>query len=359
MAAAEQARQRPLLKLVTCQSRSLDAKFQHSQETKLATQAELMRAKLAKFERQVAREPAAAEILNEHVETLAAQTVAADKRVVELEGEVDSAREELFFRENENHSLQTSLGLIVSEKSRLSHRLTESDSAVDKARSQLDQKKTALTAAEAERDKLAALFKTDERRPTKANAPSTRLEVMSSSAVGESELWLGMLARTETNRATKRKVVDAIVSGDTVDKKVALLQKSLQVKECQVQELEQSRLTLIEVADALLKTFKMRDTALASANERIKFMDKRVVQLEAGANLAKSQERIDEIDEINSQPPCERQERTVTDDARKKARMNWTELLQELDNYVSHNGKYSERIRVRSSEKLLADTITL
>lgn len=358
MAAAEQARQRPFLKLVTRQSRSLGAEFQHGPETstiELPNEAEMMRAKLAEFERQVAPEPAAAKLPTEHVETLAVRTVAADERVVELRGEVDSAREELIFRENENHSLQMSLDLIVSENLRLSRRLTESDSAVDKARSQLEQKKTAFTAAKAERNNLTALPKANERRPIKANTPSTRLEVMSSSAIAEAERWLGLLARTERNRAAERKAVDAIVASNTVDKKVALLQNSLQVKECQVQELEQSRLTLAEVADALLKTLKSRDTALVSAEDRIKFLAQRVVQLEAEANLARSQETIEEI---NSPLPRERRARTVIDWTDRKARINWTELLQELDNYVSHNGKYSERTRVRGSEKLLADTIT-
>jgi chromosome segregation ATPase len=359
MAAAEKARRQPLLKLVTYQSRSLGAECQHRLETsiiELPNQAELMHAKLAEFERQVARQPTAAEIPNEHVESLTAQTAAADKLVVELGSEVDLAREELFSLENENYSLQTSLALIGNEKSRLSRRLTESDSAVDKARSQLAQKKTALTAAEAERNRLAALHIANERRPTKANPPSTRPEVMSSSALAEEELWLGLLARAETSGAAERKVVDAIIAGNTVDKKVVLLQNSLQAKECQVQELEQSRLVLIEVAGALLKTFKMRDTTLASAEERIKFLAQRVVQLEAEANLAESQETIEEI---NSQLPCDRQERTVTDGAHRKAHINWTELLQELDDYVGYKGKYSERNLVYGSEKLLADTIAL
>jgi chromosome segregation ATPase len=314
-----------------------------------------MHAKLAKFERQVAREPAAAEILNEHVETLAARTVAADDRFVELGYEVDAAREELIFRENENHSLQTSLGLIVSENSRLSRRLTASDSAVDKARSQLEQKKAAFTAAEAERDNLAALDKAKERHPIKASTQSARLEVMSSSAVAEAEFWLGLLARAETSRTAQGNAFDAIVASNAVDKKVALLRNSLQVKECQVQELEQSRSTLIEVVDALLKILKTRDSALASAEDRIKSMAQQMVRLEVETNLAKSQETIEEI---NLQLPCECRERTVTDGARNKARTNWTELLQELDNYVSHNGKCSERIRVRGSETLLVDTIT-
>jgi len=50
-------------------------------------------------------------------------------------------------------------------------------------------------------------------------------------------------------------------------------------------------------------------------------------------------------------------ERTVAYVTRDRPRMNWAELLQELDNYVRDNSRHSERIRVRVSETLLADTI--
>jgi hypothetical protein len=352
-AAAEQARQRPLLKLVKCHSRSGGAELQREL---LPNEAEQIRAMLVELEQRVARDPAAAKVPNEYAETLTAQTAAADRWVAELTGEVDAAREALLLQENENYPLQTSLGLIVCENSRLSQRLTESAAALGRASSQHKQKTMALTVAEAERNKLAAAVDEANRwRPTKTNTPHSCPEVMSSTAVAEAEQWLRLLVRMEKNRAAERRLTDAVVARDTTDKKLALLQNSLQVKEYQVQELEQSRSTLIEITDALLKTFKMRDTAPAHSEERIRFLSQRVAQLEAEASLAKGQETIEEI---NSKLLCERQEFAVAGDVGKNVQVNWTELLHKLEIYVRQNRKYSGRLRARASETLLSDTIT-
>ena len=56
----------------------------------------------------------------------AARAATADKRVTELEDELGLARERLALEENENHSLQISLDLTISENSRLSSQLAES-----------------------------------------------------------------------------------------------------------------------------------------------------------------------------------------------------------------------------------------
>lgn len=93
---------------------------------------------------------------NERREPLAVQAEATDRRIGELEAELDSAREKLAILENQNLSLQTSLDLIARENLRLSHRLTESNATVDKARLQIERIKTVLRAAEAERKILVA-----------------------------------------------------------------------------------------------------------------------------------------------------------------------------------------------------------
>jgi hypothetical protein len=359
MTAAEQARQRPLLKLVARESPSLGAEFQYTLETKEiepSNESEQVRPALAKFKGEVAQESAAEEMLIERLEILVAETPVVDKGVVELAEEVSSARETLLFRENENRSLQASLALLVSENSRLSHQLAESHSAIDRARSQLVQKTTALTMAEAESNKLAAAVdKANETPSTKANIPKTDLEETSSSAIAEAELWLSLLARTEMNRTAERKAADAIVARKKADTKLALLQNSLEVKDRQVHELEQSRSTLIEITDTLLKTVKMRDTALLRAEERIKLLIQQVAQREVGTNLANG---WGTNGKINSQQSCESKEDAATDDVGKVARVNWTVLLQELEKYVRHSDKYFGRIRVHASETLLADTIT-
>ena len=75
------------------------------------------------LEQQVVPQSAVAPTLMDRWETLAARAArvsSADKRIAELESELDAAREALVLRENEHHSLQTSLDLIGGDNSRLS-----------------------------------------------------------------------------------------------------------------------------------------------------------------------------------------------------------------------------------------------
>jgi hypothetical protein len=86
---------------------------------------------------------------------LAVQAEATDRRIAELEAELESAREKLIILENQNLSAQTSLDLIADENLRLSRHFRESDPTVDKARLQIERIKIVLRAAEAERKILA------------------------------------------------------------------------------------------------------------------------------------------------------------------------------------------------------------
>ena len=315
----------------------------------LTNELEPARTKLAELEQQLAREIAAARILKDHSDALAAHGAAGDKRVAELEGELGSVREQLVLRENENRSLQNSLDQIVGENSRMSRRLAESDAAADKARHQHEQLKTALAAAEAERAKLAAAIEeANEKRQTETNTLNTRLEATSSRALAAEKLLAevrqSLLARTEENNAAERKMADATVARNATDKKLELLQSSHQVKERQIHELEQLRNKLVDRTNALMATVKARDTALLRAEERVVLLGERVAQLEAAteANMAKHHETVEDL---NTQLQCERMERTVAEGALKKARSSYADLQREFDEHVRHNGRLSERPR--------------
>jgi hypothetical protein len=135
------------------------------------------------------------------------QSRAVNKRVAELEDELDSARESLTLRENENRSLQTSLNLIVSENSRLSRRLAESEVAADEA---------------------------TEKRRTETNTLNTCLEAVPSRVIAAEKLLTGvlqsLLARNDEKRAAERKVVDGTDACDAFDKTLERLQNPLLTK---------------------------------------------------------------------------------------------------------------------------------
>lgn len=157
VAATEQVRRRPLLRAVPNHPQ-LSAARPETTQTESATEGGAKRALFTQTERQ-AREAAAEWILNARRETLAARAAraaAADKRIGDLEADLELARERIAFLENENHSLQSSLDITAKENSRLSDRVQVGDAACNRARSQLEQTQSTLSSTEVERDKLAS-----------------------------------------------------------------------------------------------------------------------------------------------------------------------------------------------------------
>jgi chromosome segregation ATPase len=181
----------------------------------------------------MARDAAAAWILNARRETLAARAEKAkakDEWIAELESKLATALERISFQDNENQSLQMSLDLTVIETLRLSSRLSESNTTAEELSSQLEQYKT----KDAERDELAA----------------------------------------------------------EIDRKIELLQNLIQVKERRVQKLERARSKLINDTQKLLRTCAKRDQALARAEERISSLTELFGQLETKADFATRKGKI-------------------------------------------------------------------
>jgi chromosome segregation ATPase len=256
---------RPLMEPVSCHYSVAGAKSERDQDTsanKTSNDAE-------RAEQQMAREAAAAWILNARRETLAARAAkakAAEERIAELEAKLDTALERIAFQANENQSLQTSLDLTLSENLRLSNHVSESDAKLKEISSELEQLKT----SEAERNKLSSV----------------------------------------------------------VDKKIELLQNLLQVKERRVQKLEQARLKLTDDTKTLLRTCAKRDQALARAEERISSLTELFAQLETKVDLATNKGRLVER---HSRLQREQRESPTAEGSGKMTRSNVNLWKRELD----------------------------
>ena len=177
--------------------------------------------------------------------------VTANTANAELKVGLGAVREEIVHKENENHSLQTSLDLLMSENSRLSRlllvsaatgqkRIAELESELgsvrqalllrldeyrslkasldvaNEAHSQLERKQAALLAAEAELDKLAlAVDEANEKQRTEINTLHTHLEAVSARAVAaerrvaELEGELGSLRQARLSREDQSRVLEA------------------------------------------------------------------------------------------------------------------------------------------------------
>ena len=317
----------------------LDQAQQHGRSSEiaksdLADELTTVRGRVAELERNLVQEVNSVRALSDEKHAVADHAAAADKRIVELEAETTHSRERLVLLENEKRSLQGSLDSLVAENSRLSRRVTETENALTGARSRIEQIETALTASEQQCNKFTgAIDEANERRQTEGNALNLRLEAMQSRASAAEKL-LGevrqsLITRTEENRQSERKVVEATVARNSTEKKLEQLLGSLQTQERQVKDLETSRATLVERSNTLLKTVKARETALARAEERIQALSERVTQMEndAEANRSKTEKRVEEL---NSALQRERLERAVTEGALEATRKNYAELQREL-----------------------------
>jgi chromosome segregation ATPase len=223
------------------------------------------------LERQATHKLLAPRLLNRQVQTLNDLTSAATQRITDLENELDLAREEIAYRDNENRSLQKSLELTNDENRRLSEHLVTSDATARHAFTQLKLMKAALLRLDAERRRTsAAADKANEARRSESESFATRLNVMASCAATADQLLAGM----------RRNLLE----------KFELLQGLLRIKECHVNELTRSRSKLIERTKALLKALTIRDMALLQKNHNIKLL---VDQLaERGSELRNSQQAI-------------------------------------------------------------------
>lgn len=293
-----------------------------------------VRGRVAEVERQLLLETNNARALADENQTLSAHSAAADKRMVELEGELSATKERVVLLENEKRSLQNSLEQMISENSKLTRRINETDNTLASVRTRLEQVETALATSENERNKLtAAVDEANERRQAECNTLNLRLEAMHSRATAAEKL-LGevrqsLIARTEENRLSERKVIEATIAKNAVEKKLEQLLASLQGQERQIRDLDGSRATLVERTTALTKTVKSREAALARAEEKIQALTDQVKQLEIDAeqNRIKTEKRIEELSAALQR---EKMERAVAEGALEATRKNYAELQREL-----------------------------
>ena len=290
-AAAEQARPPQLRReQVTLQSARAEFNFAAG-KTKFDLAKDLEEAieKIALLERRLSQETEAAGTLRERVQTLTAEGEAAGQRAAILEIELGTARDRLRGARD-----------FEAEKARLSKSLSDSDSALEDARARIKFLDTALAAAEAECTRLGAEAKAAtagrEKYESESEALKRLADAMSARALMAERMLADarqrVLARNVQNDVAEQRINEAKAVREELDNKNRRLQETLRAQQGQVEELEQSRLTLVAAANALLETFQSREKAFIESEEKIRRLTERNAQLEAEARSANSRAAI-------------------------------------------------------------------
>ena len=262
------------------------------------------------------------------------QLDAAEKHIVELEGELAAAREKLVLLEDDRRSLQTAVDHGLNENARLTRRLTESENALTATRAQLGKVEASFAEAYAERGRLgAALDESKEQHQAERNTMTMRLDALSSRAATAERLLTdarqSLLARTEEVRAFDRKSVEATIARNNSEKRLAQIESAHETRERQVKELEQARNALTERNSALTKQLKARETAVTRAEEKIAALTDRNARLEADVQIIRTS--IEKrVEDLSSALQRERLERAVIEGALEAARKDNARLQSEV-----------------------------
>jgi chromosome segregation ATPase len=144
-----------------------------------------------------------------------------------------------------------------------------------------------------------------------------------------SETRQNLIARTEEVRAFDRTAVEATIARNSAEKRLAQIESGHDARERQIKELEQSRVTLVERVNALTKSLKTREAALARAEDKINALTARAGHLEA--DLQVSRTNIEKrVEDLNSSLQRERMERAVVEGALEAARKDNARLQSEV-----------------------------
>jgi crescentin len=348
---SENVRLREDLELSREQGRGLE-----SSRSELHNQISSQSAQIGELERQLSHESSQRQMLSENKRSLTEQFDATEKRVVGLEGELAAARERLALLDDEKGSLQTALDQSVNETARLTRRLTESENTLTATRAQLGKVETSFAETFAERSRLsAALDEARDQHQTEHNSLNMRVDALQSRAATAEKLLAearqNLIARTEEVRAFDRKAVEATISRNNADKRLAQIELTHESRERQIKDLEQSRAALVERTNALTKTLKTRETALSRAEEKIQQLTERSGRLEADIQVNRTtiEKRVEDLDAALQR---ERMERAVVEGALEAARKDNSRLQSEIGSLRStlRRGAPLEESTVRATE---------
>jgi len=312
---------------------------QHRARSIEATRIELIdelsvkRDHISTLERQLAHETAERERFSEDRDILTQQLAEAEKKNVQFEADVATAREKAVLIEDELHTLQKSLDETIAESARLPRRIAESESELANARTQLGKLASAVSEAEADRNRLStALDEANIRHQSETYSLNVRLGSVQSRALSAEKLLAearqSLIARTEEKRNLDRKNVETTIALSAAEKKRRQLEATVEAQERQIRDNDQARAAMSERSSGLTRGLREREVALSRAEEQIQALNARVGKLEADIQV--NQATYDKrIEELNAALHRERMERSVVEGALESSRRDTIRLQRE------------------------------
>jgi crescentin len=302
--------------------------------SELAIDIAARKAQVSDLEGRLNQETAEVKALRDENERLNTRQIAADKRVVQLEAEINNLRQKLVLVEDEKRSLQASFEKTAADASRSARRLTETESALAAMQGRLRNVEGNLAEVVSERGRLsAALDEATERHTGELTKQQMRFDALQARA-GASDRLLSetrdqLSARGEEVRVLERRLSDTTLERDSLASRAAALEADLFQRETTVREGELTKTTLLERASALAKAYNSKEAELARNGETIKNLTEQVAFLEQEVRTAKTSVEK-QIEELTEGLRREKVERAVVEGALEAARKDFGRLMREV-----------------------------
>lgn len=292
------------------------------------------RAQINELESRLAQEGGDNRALREENQRLDDRLLAAEKRIVVLESDVNSTRQRLLMAEDEKRALQASLDKSVTDAARLSRKLAETENSLTIVHGRLRNVEANFAELTTERGRLAnALEEAHERHEHERNSQRIRYDALQA-RVGATEKLLGeardnLLARAEEIRAYERRIGEAALAREAVQARVAELEAERLRRDSEFEELRQSLTTLKERSAALARAFNAKDVELTRSVETAVALNARIAAME-NESKARQQTAEKALEDLTAALRREQHERAVAEGALDTGRKDFARVMREV-----------------------------
>lgn len=306
------------------------------EQTKADQSSELntRRTQIADLQRRVQQQGSDLQTTRDENRRMIERAAQADKRAVQLQGEMEAARQQAMLGEKERLSVQASLDKSLNDFAQTSRRLVETEKVLAATQSRLKTVEASLAEAQAERVRLSAtLDEANHKHQDEMQLHTTRFEALHARSTLTDKLLdearQTLIARADEIRAFDQRIAEAHEAHITVAERLAQVEAELSDRDLRIRDLEQSQVALTEQNDTLQRGIAMREGAYSRVQEKLQAESDLVQLLENQLKGARESSEL-QIEELNAQLQRERLERTMAEGALEAGRKDIARLLREL-----------------------------
>ena len=303
-------------------------------KAEIAVDVAARRAQIAELEARLMHETGESNALREENRHLDERLVAAEKRIIALESELNSARQRLLMAEDEKRAQQSLLDKASADAARLARKLAETEASLNASQGRLRHVEANNAELGNERARLAmALEEANERNSHELTSQRMRFDALQARAQSTEKLLVEarehLLAKANELRDYDRRTSDIANERDALQARVSNLEADRIQRESELKEGDQAFTTLRERSASLARAFTAKEAAMVRAEEAIAALTNRMHALEATLAATK-QTAEQQIEDLSAALRREKLERAVVEGALETGRKDCARLMREV-----------------------------